>query len=126
MGFEGIFTFSLFQPSSFQQFLVRNFQVDRTGGNIDLDDIPVLYQSDTTACSGFGRDVANGKSRGTTRKTSIRNQGALCAKMSGFDIGCGIEHLLHTGTTFGPFIHDHYHIACLHVAVKDTRTSIIL
>src|SRR3546814_9057535 len=81
-----------------RKFLVREDQVDRAPGNVDLDQVAVLYQPDRPALGRLGRDMADRQARGSPRKASVGDQRARGTQPLRLEIAGRIEHLARKST----------------------------
>ena len=70
--------------------------------------------------------MADGETRGAAGEAAVSDQRARLAEAHGFQIGGGIEHLLHARAAFGPFVADHHHLASLHSAIQDAGDRRVL
>ena len=57
---------------------------------------------------------------GSARESSVGEKRALGAEPAALDVGGGVQHLLHSGPTFGAFVPDNNHVPGLHLTVEDT------
>ena len=62
----------------------------------------------------------------STRETTIGNQSALLTQVFRFDVRGRIEHLLHTGATFRPFVSDYHHVTRNDFSTQNAGTSSVL
>src|SRR3546814_2629911 len=60
-----------------RKFLVREDQVDRAPGNVDLDQVAVLYQPDRPALGRLGRDMADRQARGRSEEQTSEIQSLM-------------------------------------------------
>ena len=70
--------------------------------------------------------MSDAQATGTTRESSVRNQGALLTQVHTLDIRGGIQHLLHTRTALRPLVGDHHAVATLHLTTEDALTGVFL
>src|SRR4029077_3089192 len=100
-------------------FGVGELNVERALGNVERDDVAIVYCGDGAAIRGFRRDMAGHESMGGAGEASVGQQSDRIAK-SRADQGCGhLEHLTHSGPALRPFVADHNNIASLDASILD-------
>src|SRR5262245_13035507 len=85
--------------------------VERARDRVDLDDVAVTQQADGSTDRRFRPDMADAKTAGGARETSVGDQGDLVAHALTIERGRGREHLAHARPALGAFVTDHQHFA---------------
>ena len=70
--------------------------------------------------------MTNRQTAGTTRETTVGNQRALFVEVFALQVRSGVEHLLHTGATFGTLVADYYHVASFNLVTQNTVHCLLL
>ena len=63
---------------------------------------------------------------GASAEASVGDEGAFPAQVHRLDIGCGIKHFLHSGTSLGAFMSNYHYIAGYYLAAKYAVNGILL
>ena len=106
--------------------IMRLNDVQLPGFYVNFDHVAVLQFSYCAAGGSFGADVTDGKAGGAARKAAVGYQCAGFVEAHGFQIGRGVQHLLHSRTAFGSFEEDGNHVAGLDRSVEDAFNSLLL
>ena len=91
--------------------------------NISMDD---EYSSICGISRSLRTDVADAQAGCTARESTIGDEGALLAEMTALDVGCWVEHLLHTRTALRPLVGDDHAVARVNLAAENSLASVLL
>jgi len=70
--------------------------------------------------------MSHRKAGGAPRKTAVGDQSAHLVEFHRFQVGSGIEHLLHAGASARTFIADHHHVAGTDGLAEDAVAGLFL
>src|SRR5579863_5559150 len=102
----GVLALGLHRFAAALEFGLVDGEVDRAGGDVDLDLVAILHQADQAAFGGFRRNVPDRKTGRAAGKAAVGDERAGFAEALRFQIARRIEHLLHAGAAARTFIDD--------------------
>ena len=101
-------------------------KLNLVGGDIDRNDIPILYEGDGAALGGLWADVADGGTPGGAGEAAVGDEGHGLAQAHAHDGGGGVEHLPHAGAALGALVADDHHVAGDDLAGVDGGDGLLL
>src|SRR5690606_21922112 len=101
-----------------RQLVVAEADVERSRGDVDLDDIPFVDQGDGATGGGLGADMANAGAAGRPADAAVGDQRDAVAQAAATYVGGAGEHLRHARPAARTFVADHDDVARLHLAIQ--------
>src|SRR6185312_8700393 len=95
------------------QFLIRQPDIERAGGGVDLDDVTVLEQADRTADGGLGADMADAEAARRAGEAAVGDQRHLLAHALAVERRRGRQHLAHARAAARSLVTDDENLAFL-------------
>ena len=112
--------------SAFFHFFVGNTDVDRSVGNINVDDVPFFDKTDFAAAGCFRRDMTDRSAAGRAGEPAVGNQRHGLVKLHAGKRRSRVEHFTHTGAADRAFVTDNNDVAVFDSAVVNRVNRFIL